>query len=494
MTKMIVIIVAVVAVVAIAAFVLMGNNGGEDNPDNPEPGSYSFDYRTQYADEFDYMKQTRLAVLGNANNDTTIDSKDVDFIKSAIKGGDISYKENNNKYAELYMCDADSNGVINSDDVKFVQNMIDGKVKTIYYERLFNDGIGSYTPAKKTYLIPVHRCYARTAVLLDNASDNISIVGGDTQCNEAEFLDVIDQSTLVSVGTVKATSAEIISNLVRDHSDGNVVVMTGSGSNYCIDFESKGTRAQYLRFITWEGDALTGLLTSAYLIDGVGNPDAKDGTGWGQAKKYEAWYMGYINEIKAEGSKVAEKDKKTIIMPYLADTYNGVKIRHASQTLTMRAENSAENLFIENAGGKNLSYLFGKGDSYGRVEYSAETFKQNFRNNDLDIALFMGDHALVGSTQAEYDETGSDISKAFKANNIDDADIHLKTWRLNGIGMIIDQIVIAQVLLPDNPVIMEYDLETIWNEYLDIYGAPRDCNLAFDNIMIFSEKTYHVET
>jgi ABC-type Fe3+-hydroxamate transport system substrate-binding protein len=497
-TKVIVIIVAVIAVAAIAAFVLMNNNNGGNNDDD-KPGSYSFRYMDLYEDEFDYWKLTRLAVLGNANNDTTIDSKDVAYIKNVIRDGDISYKENNNKYSELYMCDANSNGTINAEDAKFVQDMIDGKVTTIYYEKLL-DGIGSYTPAKKTYLVPIHRCYARAAVLIANASDNVTIVGGDTQLEEDEFKSLIDFSKFESVGTTSTVSTEKISSLSAKYSDGNVVVMTGSTVNYCPDYEDKGTHAQYLRFISWEGDALTGLLTAAYLIDGVGNSDGKDGTAWGKAKEYEEWYLSYINLIKEQGAKVKESDKRTVLMPYLTPTVNGVDIPGGDQSsLTLRGNNTAEELFIENAGGINLYYEIGEPNSYGRVTYTMELLTKLTKKDILTDVIFMPTFFVADGTNpgaqawdAEKIQACEDgIAEAFSRYIASDVDVYIKTWRLNGIPMIMDQIAIAKVLLPDNAVIEGLDVEKIWNEYLDLIGASKTSNLRFSNVFIMDEEPFH---
>ena len=492
-TKIVIIGVVVIAVVAIAAFFLMNNgNGGGDNPDDPEAGSYFFDYPSLYPDSFDYYKQTRLAVLGNANNDTTIDSRDVSAIKAAIKDGDISYKENNNKYAELYMYDANANGVINAEDADYVQDMIDGKAKTVYYEKLL-DGIGAYSPTKKTYLIPDHRCYTRTAVLLANASSNITLVGGcNHTCTEAEFKDVIDQSSLTNIGAPANENSEVISTLAAKYSDGNVVVMTGSTVNYCKGFENLDTHASYARFITWEGDALTGLLTVAYIIDGMGNPDAKEGTGWGQAKKFESWYVGYLDEIKAESAKLTTKTNAVI--GYVLDGLGGVTFPQGCSTSnTLRGTATAENIYIENAGGKNLVTAFpGKSGetSYGRVTYTLEDIAAVYQKNDLPFFI-IANGWMVGKTQADEDEFGACLVEAFQGYIPSSVNICVKSWLLNGIPMAVDQIIVAKMLMPDNPVIGAYDIEKVWNEYLDLYGASRTSNLSYDNVALYGEAYYH---
>ena len=499
---LIVALVAIIAIAAVAAFVLMNNNGNNNSPSDKDEfatGSYNFAYKDLYADPFDYEKQTRLAVLGNANNDTNIDSKDIAAIRNLIKNGDIDAKSNASTYAANYYADANNDGKINEADAKYVQGMIDGKVTKVFYEKIL-DGIGSYTPAKKTYLIPVHRCYGRTSVMLANASENITIVGGCTQMAEDEFFDVIDvndSNKFMSVGTSGGSTikTEAISTLAAKYSDGNVVVMTGGNASYCSDYESKGTHAQYIRFITWEGDALTGLLTAAYLIDGVGNSDAKAGTGWGKAKEYETWYMKYIDMIKAEGAKVSDSDKKTIVLPYLASSegYKGAD----QSTPSLRGNNTSEQVYVENAGGKNVYYEFGESNAWGRVSYTKEQFANLTTSGKCpDVVLFMPGFFVKtsarGGTAADVQACENGIAASFARYISSDSDLYIKTWCLNGIPMIMDQICIAKALLPDNAVIKNIDMEKVWNEYLTLYGVPTTgSTLSYDNVFIMDGTPFH---
>ena len=93
--------VAVVVVVAAAAVLLLG--GGGKNYEN--------------------IEMTSLPIYGNANEDYTIDQKDVDLIRSNI-GGDLS------KYP---YADADGDGMITEDDVLVVEKLIKGENTTIRF-------------------------------------------------------------------------------------------------------------------------------------------------------------------------------------------------------------------------------------------------------------------------------------------------------------------------------------------------------------------------
>ena len=139
---LIVALVAIIAIAAVAAYVLMNNNGNNNSPSDKDEfatGNYNFKYMDLYDDPFDYEKQTRLAVLGNANNDTNIDSKDVTAIRNLIKNGDIDAKSNASTYAANYYADANNDGKINEADAKYVQGMIDGKVTKVFYEKILTE-------------------------------------------------------------------------------------------------------------------------------------------------------------------------------------------------------------------------------------------------------------------------------------------------------------------------------------------------------------------
>ena len=494
-TKTVVIVVAVVVVIAAAAAIIMmrGNNSGGGGEDI-DLGDYNFDYMSQYDTNFDYFKQTRLAVLGNANNDTTIDSDDVGFIKNLIKNGEIDARANSDAYAKNYMADATNDGKINENDVKYVQEIIDGKSTKLFYESL-TDGIASYTPAKKTYIITSQRCYARAAVMIANSSTNVEIVGGSNDvCTEVEFQDVVDQDKIENIGTYAYEDAEKVSAIVAKYkgNGATVAVLTGSTGSYCKDFENKGTQAQFIRFISWEGDALSGLLTAAFLIDGAGNEDAKDGTAWGKAKEFEAWYDGYMDVVKKQSAKMTSKT--TAVLGYVADGLGGVTFPKGCQTSnTMRGTGTSENVMIENGGGKNMVNLFpsySQETAYGRVPYTLEDIAAVFQKADVSTIIIMNG-VMCGIDQDFEDEFGACLAKAFKGFVPSTTNIYVKSWLLNGVPMAIDQIVIAKMLMPDDPVVGAFDIEKIWNEYLELYGAPENSTLSYDNCAFYGEKAYH---
>ncbi|MFA6804408.1 MAG: hypothetical protein WCQ23_00130 [Candidatus Methanomethylophilaceae archaeon] len=72
-----------------------------------------------------------VKIYGNANNDDTISSADIDVLNDLIVNQ--NYTETDYPYA-----DADQDGEITASDVEVVQNIIDGKETIIYYVNYFD--------------------------------------------------------------------------------------------------------------------------------------------------------------------------------------------------------------------------------------------------------------------------------------------------------------------------------------------------------------------
>ncbi|MCQ2069644.1 MAG: hypothetical protein MJZ68_00740 [archaeon] len=476
-------IVAVVIIVAAgASYVVL--SGGNDN-DEPQK---EFNLVTD-------LKEAKLAVLGNANGDTDIDNDDIAYIQKVIKNGAVSLQSNEETYNKEFRCDANFDKVIDSKDVDYVKSMMDGTCKVVYYESV-DVGIAAFNVSEKIYLVPIHRTCGRPAALLSNGVDNTMVVGGSTEvATEAEFKDVIDQSKIVDVGKSGAStvSTELVSQLSSKYSDGSVVIMCGRGNSYCQDYEGKVGNAQIARQITWEGSALTGVLTWGYLFDGVGNPDHKAGTSWGQAKAYEAFWNKYVGAIEKYTDSLAEKDKPKVLCSYYDGTINDVKIPYntTASTNTFRGQNTSDYQNSVLAGGNNVVSRFQSAETgWGNINWTLETVAQNCK--DLDVIIF-ANSLYLGSSPSQFDEVGEAIAEGLTGFLPSTTKIYVKTYNLTGTPGVLDIVIFAKILCPDK--FGNWDLEEVWNEYLDIYGADKvNSNLAFSNVGMCCTQPYYTTT
>lgn len=440
------------------------------------------------------LKEEKLAVLGNANRDTNIDADDVTAINNLIASGDISYSADKAKYGLNYMADANYDGVIDKQDADYVQSMIDGTCKKLYYEAL-DDQIKSYNVSEKVYLVPIQRTYVRSAVMVSNASANISIVGGTDQAMEDEFKDVIPNfSSLVDVGKSGASTVndEKISQLATTHSDGNVVVLCGQNNYYCKDYEAKfGDTVQIIRFIAWEGNATTGLLTLAYLLDGVAN-----GPAWQKALEYKAFYHKYSDKIKTEVDKLDESAKKTVVTSYIKGNSNGGAASNYLTTAedTLRGSNTSDYALTVNGGGKNVNDWFQTGNAStfgGNLTWTREQLAAGVQSNTLDVfivgvPMYLQKAGDAKTISEQYEEVGDAIIDYLKGYLKYGTKIYLRNYNLTGIPDILDLAIHAKILMDGNATISGISLDDLWSEYLTLYcgtlGNAATCNLQLSQM------------
>ncbi len=115
-----VVVVALVIIVA-AAIVLTQDNG----PHKEKPGTYDNPAMVL----IDANVNPVLEVYGNVNEDSVIDKKDYDLLKTAIKDG----KTPNYKYA-----DANFDGVVNEEDLEYIEEIINATYENPVVVKLLN--------------------------------------------------------------------------------------------------------------------------------------------------------------------------------------------------------------------------------------------------------------------------------------------------------------------------------------------------------------------
>ncbi len=111
-TMTIVIVAAIIIVAAAAAALILTNNGGDKNDGGEEKA---------------VIETGRVVIYGNANNDDYLDSRDITFIQNIIDGK-TTWDKTKNPFA-----DTNTDGKITSDDVTLLQKFIDKKEATMYY-------------------------------------------------------------------------------------------------------------------------------------------------------------------------------------------------------------------------------------------------------------------------------------------------------------------------------------------------------------------------
>lgn len=286
MDKKIMIGVAVVAVIIVAAAaVVMLKKGGDE---------FSID---EYPD-------TYLTVLGNAEPDLVIDSKDIKAIERFINNGTAD--KSGYKYKDYYMYDANFDKKIDQNDADIVAAMV--RCQTT----------GDWTDCQYVYYVNVDKEVAKydmtisemVVTLIAPPLDTVLAIGGadlvvgtdnriTTGKYHEEYETALDFDRLVDVGDCKEPDLEKISTLSDKYDGVNVVCGTQKTYGPTMEKVFKNTDVQVIRIGSWEyGTTLYGFHTLAFLLK--------------QVEESQDFYAGYvgINTVVKEIVNTVDPSKK----------------------------------------------------------------------------------------------------------------------------------------------------------------------------------------
>jgi iron complex transport system substrate-binding protein len=241
------------------------------------------------AEEDDYV----LGIYGNANEDDTIDMRDLTYEKLIFFG----------KKSETELADAKYDSEINPLDFIQIKLIIVGKEKEI----TIVDKISSYSALEgqtKERIVTVKKPVNRIIVTwLDsaqilralNAADKI--VGVATQIKDRPPL-YPELSRLPSIGSDRIPDFEEILNLQPD------IILPGMGGYYKEEYIEKtpGITVVYLSLISWE-DYVQSVTKIGYIID------RRD-----EAEKFLKWRESGLNKIKERTEGLSEDAKPRVLL------------------------------------------------------------------------------------------------------------------------------------------------------------------------------------
>ena len=468
-THLIAIVAAIIVIVAIAAAAIMLTNGGnddkKDNGGNTPPAT-----PTTINSPSEYT-EARLWVIGNADGNELLDENDVKVIQSIIDA-----KGTATKYP---MADANIDGVIDSKDVDHVRGLINGSQKTINYYNA--DGAKStYYYTEKVNAISLHRCVTRSIILVTNADpDRYKLVGSDPHIREAEFNATKDYPDIVDVGAAGNPEIEQIRNLENRY--GSVVVNLGNVTTYTNTAGLETTFAsdpnvQIVRLETWEGHSTEGILTWGFLFGGVGyKSPAQGGNGlssWDQALKYVKYVDKYEGVIVDEVAKVKESDKPKVLALYCEGAWPN------NSSNKTRGEGSGDMEMSVLCGANNIYQRFGNGS----VSYTPEDLAAHAR--DADYIFSMSGGMFDGDTTLAKRAVDVFVDKA-NGYITPKTTIYSVSWQLNGAPHPVQAVVFGKIINPDSAPIQKLSVEQCWEEYRGLMGWSDRPEMAYSNLAIW---------
>lgn len=225
--KLIAVVVVIIIIVGAAAVAVYALNDDDDKKDSLDVDA-------------------SVLIYGNANNDAYIDSDDIDFIQSIIDGK-TTWNKSTNPYA-----DANLDGSIDSKDIDLVNKIINDESATIYYHNYFGeDQAISYPLTNKKICVTYWQQAEEMAILgtwdqvvvaSANVTDRngllydtskVKTIGtvGSSRITEQGVETIKDQGVDLIIATPSSTVKTTCDELMKDNID---VVYLWYAASYCI--------------------------------------------------------------------------------------------------------------------------------------------------------------------------------------------------------------------------------------------------------------------
>ena len=232
------------------------------------------------------VSSVRLLICGNANEDDTIDERDVNFIQSVIDGSQ----------AKSNLTDANADGLINQADIDQVRAIINHEETKIFYVDIDGVTCSVHYPVKT--IAAIYTKYADVVRVL-NATERIVAVDDSILTYKSYFPEL---QNLPSVGNRFTPNVETILKVDPD------VYFTGTRSSYDSGLEQKlaanGTNIDVVRLPSWEyGKTTQGVLTLGYIL----GQESK-------AYNYITWFDSIVDKIEDKVASINTADKTTCLL------------------------------------------------------------------------------------------------------------------------------------------------------------------------------------
>ena len=291
--------VAILVVAGIAVVILMtNNNGGGDGP-----------------------KATlshRLTVIGNAFSDDTIDENDVKVIQAVIDGKNSITVAGNvidltDEDVRAY-CDADNNSKIDSADIDFVRELIDGKAKLAYYVNANNEVKSANLPINN--IVVMFRRIGTTIAMLGASEMVVGYENNLRSGGSYGFLNFPGQA----VGSQSDPDDELIITMNKNYAStgGVTVIADATGSDPNMENDLRGIDVIRLP-VTELGKSENGVVTLGYLL----SFSEKNGGKVQEAlDKWISWNDSVKDKVDAALAKLSGDKKTCLVGLYYNGSYN----------------------------------------------------------------------------------------------------------------------------------------------------------------------------
>ena len=281
--KIIAIIAAIIIIAAAAAAVLLTMNNGSEEKKAPE---VSID--------------TTARVYGNADNDYKIDSDDVRFIQ-IIVDGKTSWNPGTHPYA-----DTNADGIVNAEDITLVKKIINNEPAKVKYKNYFGEAQEINYPLVNKNIAALYWQQGEAAEILGERN-NVKVINRSISESRGAQFDHSRFNDSNSVGTDGGSnfSAANVSTTFTIFANNKIdlILVTPNESNKA-SIEASGYDADVIYLSHTANNAIASILTMGILF----NKEA-------QAEKYMNYCVKVMDHF-ADKMTGVEKKKIIITMNY----------------------------------------------------------------------------------------------------------------------------------------------------------------------------------
>lgn len=266
--------IIIVVVVAIGAFMVLND---DDEKETPTAG-----------------ETTNCWVYGNANMDNYVNSDDIEYIQLIING-----EKEETKYA-----DANNDGKIDQDDIQQVQDIIDGKGVERYYT-MDNGEVGMIRGQINSLGA---QYYANMYAIAAMGATGIVTCGDDETAelaNNGEFGQIVKNQNLKNYGYTGSYEPETLLSMDVDA----ILCGTFYFKNWEEQYWNDGDRyIAFIRLACWAVDPVAAVVTVANLLENQTYID--------KANDYADYAANITETVNNAVSTLSEKKTVLLIYPY----------------------------------------------------------------------------------------------------------------------------------------------------------------------------------
>jgi len=255
-----------------------------------------------------FSVDTVAKVLGNANNDDRIDSKDIEYVQGVINKT-ISYDKSRNPYV-----DANNDGKVDSKDIEQIQMIIDKKKGTVWYENYYGEvqSIDFPVIGKR-----IGVTYWQQAQLVDLVGHWSDVVAANASVSTARSNQYDLSNVVYSYGTTG--SSKLTEEFCEGYLNAGVDLIIGSPYKATVT-EVANTYLPDVPVITLGiggSSCVSSALTLGILMD------AED-----RAQKYEEYVVGVVDTIKEGLSDIKNSEKPKMLVCRMYEDNDGYISRY----------------------------------------------------------------------------------------------------------------------------------------------------------------------